>query len=79
MHTENVRILLFPVDKYDRRSDVEFIENNQYDIHQMETLFGSDVLDYTLSDFMDLCNNQEFDIESYWVTYVNFIPQQVNY
>jgi len=69
MSTE-IRILLFPIIKYDRRSDAEFVENNVYD-----TLipFDDDVLVYTLNDFSSLCNDQEFDIESYWVSYIRYI------
>lgn len=26
---------------------------------------------YELTDFMDLCNNQDFDIENSWVGYIN--------
>lgn len=75
---KNVRVLLFRVDDYDRRHDVEFIENNEFDIHTLETAIPNDVAVLTLSDFMDLCNDQEFDIENYWVTYINLIPEQVN-
>lgn len=67
-----IRILLFLVDKYDRRTDVEFIENNVYDLHQLETAIPNDVWVLTLSEFSDLCNNQEFDIENYWVTYIRY-------
>lgn len=73
---ENVRVLLFRVDDYDRRRDVEFIENNVYDIHKLETAIPNDVAVLTLSEFMDLCNDQEFDVENYWVTYINFVKNK---
>jgi hypothetical protein len=67
-----IRILLFPIDRYDRRRDAEFIENSVYDIHGLETAIPNDVGVLTLSEFMDLCNDQEFDIENYWVSYVRY-------
>ena len=73
---ENVRVLLFRVDDYDRRRDVEFIENNVYDIHELETAIPNDVAVLTLSEFMDLCNDQEFDVESFWVTYINLVKNK---
>lgn len=76
MLSKNVRILLFPVSDYDRKRDAEFIENNNYDIHQLEAL-PNDVQVYELSEFMDLCNNEEFVINDYWVTYVNFIDESI--
>lgn len=67
-----IRILLFPIDKYDRRSDAEFIENNVYDLHQLETAIPKDVDIVTLSDFMDLCNSQMIDLEHYWISYIRY-------
>ena len=76
MSSKNIRVLLFPVGgDYDRRGDAEFIENSSYDINQLRAL-PNDVQVYTLSEFMDICNDQQFDIEEYWVTYINFIPKQ---
>jgi hypothetical protein len=68
--SEEIRVLLYPVDNYDRRKDAEFIENNLYSIHLLETLVPTDVEVYTLSDFMDGCNNQEINLELYWVSYI---------
>lgn len=67
-----IRMLLFPIDKYDRRNDAEFIENNVYDLHQLETAIPKDVDIVTLSDFMDLCNSQMLDLEQYWVSYIQY-------
>jgi hypothetical protein len=71
-------ILLFEVAHFDRK-EVEFIENNTYDSYTLvevvdmakekETTIGM----YSLTDFMDLCNNQEIYLEDYWVSYVNYI------
>ena len=70
-------VLLFEVNFFDRR-DAELIENNNCNSQQLaaivdmakekETTIGV----YSLTDFMDLCNNQEVEIENYWVSYVNY-------
>ena len=72
-----IRILLYPIDKYDRRTEAEFVENNLYDIHQLETAIPSDVDIVTLSDFMDLCNNQMLDLEQYWVSYIRYNKEEI--
>ena len=66
------RILLIPIDEYDRRGFAEKVENNLYDIHQLETDIPNDIDIITLSDFMDLCNNQMIDLEQYWISYIRY-------
>jgi hypothetical protein len=56
-----IRVLLFPIDENHSRKDAENIENNLYTIHELETAIPNDVEVYTLSDFMDGCNNQEIN------------------
>lgn len=70
--TDNIRVLLYPVESHDRRGDAEFIENNGYFKHELENL-PSDVRDYTLTDFMDMCNNEEIELDAYWVSYVRIL------
>ena len=72
-----IRILLYPIDKYDRRTEAEFVENNVYNIHQLETAIPNDVDIVTLSDFMDLCNNQMLDLEQYWVSYIRYNKEEI--
>ena len=69
---EQIRVLLYPVSGHDRR-DCENIENNGYAVNESDMVLPNDVLSYTLSDFMDACNNQEIELESYWVTYIRII------
>lgn len=76
MNTE-IRILLFPINEYDRRADAELMENNVYNIHQLETAIPNDVDIVTLSDFMDLCNNQMLDLEQYWISYIRYNKEEV--
>jgi len=66
------RILLIPIDEHDRRGFAENVENNLYDIHQLETAIPNDIDIITLSDFMDLCNNQMIDLEQYWISYIRY-------
>jgi len=68
---KTVKILVFPVSKYDRREDVEFIEGNTYLIDTLETI-PNDIGDYSLSDFVTLCNDEEFNIDGHWITWVYF-------
>jgi threonyl-tRNA synthetase len=70
---KKIRVLLYPVSSYDRRSDAELIENNAYTLEDLETLIPNDVSVYSLTDFMDLCNNQELNLEEYWVSYIRII------
>lgn len=67
------KVLLLPVEYFDRKKDAEMIENSTWDIHQLEAI-DPRILDYNMSDFMDLCNDQEFNIENYWVSYIQLIP-----
>lgn len=76
MNTE-IRILLFPINEYDRRRDAELMENNVYNIHQLETAIPNDVDILTLSDFMDLCNNQMLDLEQYWISYIRYNKEEI--
>ena len=75
MNTE-IRILLIPIDEYDRRGFAENIENNLYDIHQLETAIPNDIDIVTLSNFMDLCNNQMIDLEQYWISYIRYNKEE---
>jgi len=78
MYTKETLILLFEINFFDKK-DAENIENNTYNADQLlqildmaidkETTIGV----YSLSDFMGLCNNQEINLEDYWITYINHI------
>lgn len=67
-------IVLADVDSYDRKEFAEFLENSEHE--SIDTFVKTfcpeqDILMYNLTDFMDACNNQEIDLNNYWVTYVN--------
>ena len=67
-------IILVPVTMGDR-TVLEHIENEKFenanDIPKVLNLeLGKSVFLQDLTNFMDYCNNQELDLESYWVGYV---------
>lgn len=68
--TIETRILLIPIERHDRRGFAERVENNLYDIKELETAIPNDVDIVALHDFMDLCNDQMIDLENYWISYI---------
>jgi hypothetical protein len=70
---DSIRVLLYPMDNHDRITDAEYIENNGYTLEELETVLPNDVSVLTLSEFMDLCNNEEFNPDSYWVSYIRIL------
>jgi len=70
---DSIRVLLYPIDNHDRKRDAEHIENNGYTIDELMSGLPPDVSVLTLSEFMDLCNNEEFNPDSYWVSYIRIL------
>lgn len=68
-------VILLPVDQYDRIEDVEKVEGKNYaNLSDIKERFpGDDVLIYALSNFMYDANDQNINLENYWITYVNII------
>jgi len=64
-----IMVLVYPVDSYDRE-DAENIENSLYSIEELESVIPNDVQMFTLTDFMDACNNEEFSLETSWISYI---------
>ena len=68
-------ILLFPISHFDRK-EAEGIENNAYTSDNFNEALSiwdekeANIEAHSLTDFMDLCNNQDVNLEDYWVTYV---------
>jgi hypothetical protein len=72
---DNLRVILIPVtDRSDRtngRKFAELIENQEITLH---SLAEKDCMVFTLSDFMDLCNDQEIEsLEGWWISYAKII------
>lgn len=66
--TYQKKIAVFPVEKYDRRQ-IERDENIIITIQEFNKKYPW-ALFYELTDFMDLCNNQELDLEANWIGYI---------
>ena len=68
---EQIRVLLYPINTGDyERHDAENIEGSIYTIEEIEMVLPDDVEYYTLSEFMDKCNNEEIELDNYWVSYI---------
>jgi hypothetical protein len=63
-------IVMLPIDKFDRRMDAEHLENNTLDIIQVNELRASGAAVLELTSFMDICNDQEINLDSYWISYI---------
>ena len=61
-------IVLLPITLFDRKQ-AERIENCESSNENVKKIIEQSIC-MEISDFMDLCNNQEFDIEQYWLTYI---------
>lgn len=69
----SILIVLYPIEFSDyKREDAENIENNLYTLEELEFVLPSDVESYTLTEFMDLCNNEEIELNNYWVSYIRY-------
>lgn len=69
---DNLRVILIPVnDQFDGRRFAEQIQNQEITLH---SLAEKDCMVFTLSDFMDLCNDQEIEsLDAWWISYVKII------
>ena len=66
-----VKIVLLPVDEYDRRSTAEAYENAVFKTYKVaRKIFGENAGICDLTTFMDACNDQELNLELYWLTYI---------
>jgi len=73
-------IILLPVDEYDRIDDAEKIENkNYYKFQEIQDDLNkngdkeSPLIYTSMSNFMLDCNDQNINLELYWLTYVNLL------
>ena len=65
-------ILTCRVYDHDRR-DVEDVEGKTFDtVDDVDKYFAPiRVNTYTISEFVDACNNEEIKLDDVWVTYIN--------
>jgi hypothetical protein len=71
MQEPKVRIVLLPVDEYDRRKTAEVYENAVFETYEdARKVFGTNAGICDLNTFMESCNDQEINLEQYWLTYI---------
>lgn len=67
---DKTRVLLFPVDTYDRWGHLEECDENEL-VQLLNN--DDDVCEYTLKEFQQACNNEEIDLNGVWVYFVSSI------
>ena len=71
MEQPKVKIVLMPIDEYDRRKNAEAYENAVFETHdEARKVIGEKAGICELTTFMEMCNDQELDLEQYWITYI---------
>jgi hypothetical protein len=71
MNTKTM-IVLTAVGPFDGRKQMELIENASFTLDEAKKMSDDEFIQiYTLSDFIDACNNQEINLEEYWLSYIN--------
>ena len=64
------RIVMLPIDKFDRRRDAERLENNVLTNDGINEWQDKGAAVLALTEFMDLCNDQQLDLGEYWISYI---------
>jgi hypothetical protein len=78
MNMKNLYVVLMTIEHFERKQ-AEAIEDQHFDDfsslqeHLEETNVDgyTDASLYTMTDFMEACNDQEIDLEQYWISYVH--------
>ena len=71
-----VKIVLLDVDKYDRKDVAEAYENAVFKTYEeARKIFGEEAGIYELNTFMEACNDQEINLEQYWLTYITITEE----
>ena len=63
-------IVLMPVEGSNDRKLAEQIENSILSEEQIKQMRIDGAMFLQPTDFMDMCNNQEINLEEYWVSYI---------
>lgn len=72
-------VILMPVNnkEYVGRKELESIENDKFNnLKDINTSVGTQCSFYSMSEFMDMCNNQEFVENLWWIGYVR-VPNAI--
>lgn len=77
MEQPKVKIVLLEVDKYDRKKVAEAYENAVFKTYkEAREVFGMEAGIVDLSTFMDACNDQDINLEGYWITYITITENE---
>jgi len=68
----NLIVALLNINDFDRRKDAETIEGMQCNQDKIRALLDRKAVLMDLHTFMDSCNDQEIDLEQYWISYIYF-------
>lgn len=63
------KVLLFPVDEYDRWEQLEDLDENE--LLELAHEDDESVMEYSLSEFQNECNDEEIDLNGWWIYFVN--------
>ena len=66
-------IVMLPIDKFDRRRGAEHLENSNLTMDQVNEWRDKGAVVLQLTEFMDLCNDMEIDLGTYWISYITLI------
>lgn len=58
-----------PIDFFERR-EAENIEDTKLSTNKFDDINLRGGLVYPIEDFTEACNNQEIDLDKYWVSYI---------
>jgi hypothetical protein len=64
-------IAVLPIDNFDRRKHAEHLENQHLNTEQLADWRSRGAQFYSLTDFMDLCNDQELELGGHWISYIH--------
>ena len=70
---DNVRILLLPIDTFDRRRHAEYWENTSMTAAEVKGITDQGGSLFPLTEFMDFCNDEALDLEKFWISYITLV------
>lgn len=63
------KVLLFSVEEYDRWEQLEDLNENE--LLELAHEDDENVMEYSLKEFQNECNNEEIDLNGWWIYFVN--------
>lgn len=68
MAIDTTKVLLFSVEEYDRWDQLEDLNDNE--LLELAAKDDENVMEYSLKEFQDECNNEAIDLNGWWVYFV---------